>query len=146
MLARADLFERLGPLDEQLLGVREHQELCLRVQAARGSIYFEPSGVVTFVPPPPLSWSDFPYFMLRWSEAWTLTSLRHFHEKWALDSVPDDLHLAWTRRRYLFLSQFHSLEILTHFIFGRPHPSWLKRRLLSLIERALTPLFVCNTS
>ena len=146
MLARADLFERLGPLDEQLLSVREHQDLCLTVLAAGGSVYFEPTAVVTFVPPPPLSWSDFPYFMLRWSEAWTLTSLRHFHEKWALDSVPDDLHLAWTRRRYLFLSQFHSLEILTRFIFGRPHPSWLKRRLLSLIERALTPLFVCNTS
>lgn len=141
MLARAELFERLGPLDEQLLSVREHQDLCLTVLADGGSVYFEPTAVVTVIPPPPLAWSDFPYFMLRWSEDWAVASLRHFNEKWGLGGEPNGAHLAWTRRRYLFMSQFHSLEILTRFIFGRRHPAWLKRRLLSLIERVLTPLF-----
>jgi GT2 family glycosyltransferase len=87
MLVRTDVFERLGPLDEGLLSVHEHIDLGLAVRRAGGSVYFEPSAVTTYVPPPPCDWSDLPYFMLRWSEAWNVASVRHFNEKWGVSTV-----------------------------------------------------------
>ena len=52
-LVRNEVFERLGPLDEQLLSVHEHIDLGLLVRAAGGSVYIEPRSVITYVPPPP---------------------------------------------------------------------------------------------
>src|SRR5262249_9201836 len=45
---------------------------------------FEPDSVVTYLPPPPFAWSDLPFYLLRWSEAWNRASLAHFARKWAL--------------------------------------------------------------
>ncbi len=86
-LIRNDVFERLGQLDEGLLSVHEHIDLGLLVQRAGGSVYFEPGSVVTYVPPPPYDARDFPYFMMRWSEAWNEATVRHFKEKWGYSSV-----------------------------------------------------------
>lgn len=97
VLARTDVLRHLGGLDPQLLSTPEHVDLCLAVQAAGGTIYLEPSAKVTYVGPGPLSWSDLPYFLLRWSDAWTHSSLAHFGSKWAL--ADDDAflrdHAAW---------------------------------------------------
>jgi GT2 family glycosyltransferase len=82
MLARTDLFARLGPLDEALLNTREHIDLCLRVTAAGGSIYFEPRARVAYVAPPPLAWSDVPFYLVRWSDQWTRATMRHFEKTW----------------------------------------------------------------
>jgi hypothetical protein len=87
MLVRTDVFERLGPMDEQLLSLQEERDLCLTVLRAGGSVYVEPKAVVTFVPPPPCEWWDLPFFMLRWSEAWNLASVRHFNAKWDIAAV-----------------------------------------------------------
>ncbi len=84
VLVRRNLFDRLGPLDEGLMSTREHVDLSLAVQGAGGTIYFEPESVVTYVPPPPFAWSDYGYYLLRWSEAWNLASLKHFRGKWDL--------------------------------------------------------------
>jgi hypothetical protein len=81
-LVRNDVFERLGPLDEKLLSVHEHIDLGLLVKRAGGSVYIEPLAVITYVPPPPCEWRDFPYFMMRWSDAWNRATIRHFKEKW----------------------------------------------------------------
>ena len=91
MLARTDVFERLGPLDEELLSVHEHIDFCLAVRQAGGSVYLEPKAVTTYVPPPPCKWWDLPFFMLRWSEEWNLATARHFNEKWGVSSV---LHIS----------------------------------------------------
>src|SRR5262249_46916059 len=32
-------------------------------------------------------WRDLPYYMLRWSEAWNVASVRHFIEKWGYDAL-----------------------------------------------------------
>lgn len=84
MLARTAIFERTGPLDENLLSTREHLDFCMLVTRAGGTIYAERSVIVTYVPGPPLQWSDLPFFMLRWSDAWDLASLKHFRSKWDL--------------------------------------------------------------
>jgi len=107
MLVRAEVFERLGPLDEQLLCIREHDDLCLAVQEAGGSIYLEPNAVATYVLPPPVTLSDFSYYRLRWSEPWITASLRHFHQKWDLDMDEHHSHYNYLwNRRHLFYWQY----------------------------------------
>jgi hypothetical protein len=85
MLVRMEALERLGPLDERLLSARDHLDLCMAIRDAGGQIYFEPASVITWMAPPPLAWSDLPYFLRRWSEQWNRTSLERFDHKWALN-------------------------------------------------------------
>jgi len=84
MLARTEIFEKTGPLDEKLLSTREHLDFCMLAAQAGGRIYAERDVIVTYVPGPPLHWSDLEFFMLRWSNAWDLASLEHFIAKWNL--------------------------------------------------------------
>ncbi len=87
MLMRTDVFARLGLLDEKLLSHQEHIDLCLEVQKAGGAVYIEPKAVTTYIPPSPSEWSDLPYFMLRWSEAWNSRTVQHFNQKWNVATV-----------------------------------------------------------
>jgi GT2 family glycosyltransferase len=82
MLLRSDLFGRIGALDERLLSLHEHIDVAWAARNAGGSVYVEPEAVATYVPPPPLEWSDLPYFMLRWCDDWAKTSIEHFSQKW----------------------------------------------------------------
>lgn len=104
-LVRRDIFERLGPLDEGMLNTKEHLDFCMAVRAAGEQVYFEPEAVVTYVPGPPLKLSDVHFYMLRWSNAWTLSSLTRIREKWALaeDSYFTTKYrkLGWRRRQTL---------------------------------------------
>jgi GT2 family glycosyltransferase len=102
MLVGSDVFRRLGPLDEGLKSALENPDFCMSVRQAGGEIYFEPAALVTYLPPPPLAWSDLQYFLRRWSYAWNRASLLRFREKWHLPE--DDPNLtqqfkAWTRWR-----------------------------------------------
>jgi GT2 family glycosyltransferase len=83
-LVRTDIFERIGYLDEAMLNTKEHLDFCMNVAASGGKIYFEPDSLVTYVPGPPLEWTDLHFYMLRWSDAWTLGSLERIREKWDL--------------------------------------------------------------
>jgi GT2 family glycosyltransferase len=85
VLARTDVFQELGRLDEQLWSTREHLDLCLDVAEAGGSVWFEPASEVTYSTPPPVAIRDIPYFWLRWSEAWNQRSLEHFTAKHGID-------------------------------------------------------------
>lgn len=102
MLVRTELFDQIGLLDEGLLNTKEHVDLCITVVQNGGTVYFEPSSLVTYVPGPPLKWSDIPFYMLRWSDAWELASLKHLREKWNL--TEDDYFknkykkLGWRRK------------------------------------------------
>jgi GT2 family glycosyltransferase len=87
MLVRTDVLQNLGPLDENLLSLHEHIDVCLAVRNAGGSVYMEPRAVTSYVPTPPYEWSDVPYFMLRWSEVWNLATVRHFNKKWHVSAL-----------------------------------------------------------
>ena len=87
MLVRTAIFDQVGLMDEKLPCLHEERDFCLSTSAAGGSIYIEPKSVVTYVPPPPCEWWDLPYFMLRWSDAWINSSVRHFNQKWGVASV-----------------------------------------------------------
>lgn len=88
MLARTDLFRDIGLLDEQLLNVHEHTDLCLLARHHGYEVYFEPASMVSYLPPDSFTWHELRYFMLRWSEIWTQTSIGAFTKKWNLP--PDD--------------------------------------------------------
>jgi len=88
LLARADVFDRVGPLDEALLSVNEHIDFCLDVRRAGGTVYLQPAAVTSYVPPPvDCDWQDCPYFMLRWSECWNRASMSHFNRKHGVAGV-----------------------------------------------------------
>jgi GT2 family glycosyltransferase len=91
MLVRRDVFERVGVLDEQLLSFLDHVDFCLSIAAAGGTIFIEPAAVVTHLAPPPYSWYDLPYFLLRWSDAWMEKSLRRFAGKHGLSFADGEL-------------------------------------------------------
>jgi GT2 family glycosyltransferase len=86
MLVRRSALERIGALDERLLSFFDHIDICLATHEAGGTVYFEPEGVVTHLAPPPFEWVDVPYFLLRWSDAWLRSSLRHFGGKHRLSA------------------------------------------------------------
>jgi GT2 family glycosyltransferase len=84
MLARKEICDRVGGFDEQMLNTKEHLDFCMMVTEVGGTIYFEPTSIATYVPGPPLEWTDMHFFMLRWSDAWTLASLNRLQQKWNL--------------------------------------------------------------
>jgi len=96
LFARNDLFEKIGPLDENLLATSEHLDFSLRVSECGGTIYFEPKSRITYVLPPPLALGDIPFFSLRWSNEWTQFSEDHFFRKW--DVVPFHYVLEFSAR------------------------------------------------
>jgi GT2 family glycosyltransferase len=104
MLVRRDVLQELGSLDEGLLSTREHVDLCLTVREAGGTVWFEPNAVVTHAPDstwpvvgPSFAWTDLPFYLLRWSDAWGQASLRHFEKKWNLDASSEQLTTNWLR-------------------------------------------------
>jgi GT2 family glycosyltransferase len=113
LLARMDVFDRLGPLDEGLRNTREHLDLCLKVEAAGGQVWFEPSSEVaalilpagddTYSAPPAVASRDVPYFWLRWSDAWTEDSLDHFCATHGIDPTYKKRSSIMRDRRQLVL-------------------------------------------
>lgn len=102
VLVRRSIFDRLGPLDEAMMNTKEHLDFCMGVRQAGEEVYFEPSSVVTYVPGPPLRWTDVHFYMLRWSNAWTLSSLQRLQAKWQLAEdgyfTTKYKRLGWRRR------------------------------------------------
>ncbi|MCV3214484.1 glycosyltransferase [Plectonema radiosum NIES-515] len=84
MIVRTEIFQQIGVLDEKLMNTKEHVDLCMLVSEAGGEIYLEPESLITYVPGLPLKWSDLHFYMLRWSDAWELSSLKHLRDKWNL--------------------------------------------------------------
>jgi GT2 family glycosyltransferase len=84
VLVRTEIFDRIGQLDEAMLNTKEHLDFCMTVRQSGSTVYFEPDSIVTYVPGPPLELSDLHYYMLRWSDAWTLGSLNRLRDKWDL--------------------------------------------------------------
>lgn len=102
LMARTDIFAKIGLLDEGMLATREHIDFCLSVAEGGGKIYCERNAIVTTDTVgiaqnkvglielfganrlPDFKWYDLPYFMVRWSNAWDRASLDHLRQKWNL--------------------------------------------------------------
>lgn len=99
VLVRRSVFERFGPLDEAYLATSEHLDFCLTVNQRPGSIYFEPRSVITYLAPPPIAFSDLPYYTLRWSDEWALASEQHFYRKWSAEYTDRVVRFSLEHRR-----------------------------------------------
>lgn len=133
VLVKTEIFQAIGSLDEDFWNTKEHLDFCMTVAQAGFSIYLEPSAIVTYVPGPPQAWSDITFYMLRWSDAWTLKSLQHLRVKWNLaeDGYFQTKYkkLGW-RRRVTLINPF-----CRRFLLGLNNPFFEAG--ISRIERVL---------
>ena len=92
LLARRDVFEKIGPLDERVSSFGDHDDLVHQVLNAGGPVIFEPASIVAYHDPGTnihvLEQGDLPMYFLRWSDAWNFGSIERAAEKWNLD--PED--------------------------------------------------------
>ena len=137
MLVRTKIFQQIGMLDEKFCCTKEYLDFCMSVTRAGGTIYVEPDSVVTFrthPPAPTMNWSDLPYFMLRWSDAWELSNLRHFQQKWNLKENK------YFQRRYKKLGKRRREALIDPLMekaafLGEVNQKWLKKRLIKLEKK-----------
>lgn len=137
MLVRTAIFNRIGPLDEGFSCTKEYLDFCMMVTRAGGLIYLEPDSVVTFLTHPPapvVQWSDLPYFMLRWSDAWERSNLHHYQQKWGLKES------SYFQKRYQKLGQRRRKVLIRpiarKFAFlGKPATQWIELQLFHLEKR-----------
>lgn len=89
VLVRRSVFDRVGRLDEGMLATKEHIDFCMGVIQSGGTVWFEPASVVTYFFPTrqrAIVFSDWPFFLVRWSPDWQHRSMEHFRKKWGLAS------------------------------------------------------------
>lgn len=139
MLVRTQILKQVGGFDPKMLNTKEHLDFCMTVMEMGETIYFEPSAVVTYVPGPPLVFSDIHFYMLRWSDDWTAWSLKHLQSKWNL--AEDGAYfknrysrLNWRRRSTLLKPLAQKLT------FGLG--SRVAGKLLSILEQPLNRYLV----
>jgi len=135
LMARTEIFDKIGPFDEGMLAVRENLDFCLMVSQVGGTVYFEPASIITYLDGGPLKWSDMPFYVIRWSDEWTLASLHHFRDKW---NLTED---AYFTRQYKNLAWRRKVYLIQNTLLRRV-PSWRIRLLLEKlvfpVEEALT--------
>ena len=106
LMVRTEVLERLGGLDEELLSMREHNDLCLTVREQGGEVWCEPRAAVHYSRPRLPTLADAEYGVVRWSDTWNRRSLDRFNEKWSIadDDPATDHGVAWGRnhRRYTY--------------------------------------------
>jgi GT2 family glycosyltransferase len=133
VLVRTEIFQQIGMLDEAMLNTKEHLDFCMTVIQAGGTVYFEPDCIVTYVPGPPLQWTDIPFYMLRWSDGWTLDSLQHIRAKWDLaeDGYFNNKYkkLGWRRRGTIIK------PLVRHLSFGFENKPL--KKVLSFLDKRL---------
>lgn len=132
VLARKDLFTEIGSLDQNLLSMTEESDFSLEVSRAGKTIYFEPSSVMTYVAPPPLAWSDLPFFYVRWSNIWRQKSIMHFKDKWNLDESAPILKHASD-----FVINHRRLAYLDSNTFQKDFPQKLKYTFKKLVFKGI---------
>ena len=132
-IIRREVFEKVGLLDEELLTTREHLDYCLRVLDVGGTVWFEPASVITYHTPPPFALSDLPYFLLRWSDEWTASTLQHFAEKYGIKAdYVERVAKTRARRQHLLLAAVRPDR--------RPRLGRVAARVLAAVEPAVNAL------
>lgn len=111
VLVRRNIFDRIGVLDEAFLNTKEHLDFCMTVREAGEKVYFEPNCIVTYLPGPPLEKVDLHYYMLRWSNAWQMASLKRMLEKW---NLTEDAYFTTKYKRLCWRRYGTIVEPLAH--------------------------------
>ncbi|WP_193193414.1 glycosyltransferase family 2 protein [Nostoc sp. MG11] len=133
MLVRAEIFQRIGLLDEGLLSTREHIDFCMTVAEAGGTFYCEPASVVTYVPGLKFELPELAFFMLRWSDAWEIASLEYFSQKWDL-TIKDKYFKKRYKRMGHRRHQGFLKPLLSRLTFEQ-NPLWLEKMAIALEKK-----------
>lgn len=115
MFVRSDVFEQVGFFDEAMLNTREHIDFCMTVAQAGGTVYLEPTSVVTYVQKTELELADIPYYLLRWSDAWALASMERLRDKWGLiesKSPGTRSSVEWRRKKTVIKPILNKLTLI----------------------------------
>ena len=88
-----------GQFDERLLTTREHVDLCLSAAKVGFDVYLEPTACVSYGNEEPLTILDLRYFLFRWSEAATRSTIGAFEEKWQVKLDPGRQEIIRRRRQ-----------------------------------------------
>jgi len=128
-MVRTKIFEKIGPFDEKIFSTKENLDFCMSIAKAGGTIYFEPNSVITYKATYPMDWSDIPFYMLRWNDAWILASLHHLRDKW---NLTEDLYF---QKRYRNKEWRRKMFVIRPFF--RHFPTW---KLRNLLEKCVLPI------
>jgi GT2 family glycosyltransferase len=123
MLVRASLFDELGPLDEGLLSMHEHLDLCMLARDAGHAVWVEPASVVVIERTVPLARTDRAFYILRWSDRWNRASIARFAEKWQLsdgDTIAAMRRTGGDYRSVAYRLNPRFLDRVSHKLGGRP--------------------------
>lgn len=85
VVVRRELLERMNGLDEGLLSWFDHTDFALHHQRLGASAWLVPEVTCRYLAPPPVSVTDVPSFLLRWSGDWYERSLDRLCSAWDLD-------------------------------------------------------------
>jgi hypothetical protein len=92
MLVRRAVLEQVGPLDEGLISLCEHNDICLKVMGLGRGVWLEPAARVTYVPTV-RTVADYLCFCYRWRDAAATATLDHFWRSWDLLPSPTQREL-----------------------------------------------------
>lgn len=89
LLLRRDIFDTIGRLDEEVLGIGDLHDFVTQVNEAGGTTILEPASKVILWDASTngdlLTSQDLPWYLLRWSDEWNKTSVDKIAENWNLD-------------------------------------------------------------
>jgi GT2 family glycosyltransferase len=140
VLLRRSAFDRLGPLDEQLLSALEQEDLALLIRAAGGTIYLEPEAQVTYALGDRIDRADAAYLRLRWSDDWNRRSVGHFRRKWKLKRGWGEDTVEWcNEHRRKLLSARRTPPVLVRQALQRLQRRLMNSRAVTLLRSAVRP-------
>ena len=84
VVVRREVIDRIGGLDEGLLGWFEHTDLGLHHRRLGMSAWLVPDVTCLYLSPQRVAWRDLPTFALRWGRDWFDRSLTHLCDTWGL--------------------------------------------------------------
>lgn len=109
LLMRRTLLDAMGPFDERVRSIADHEDVVLGAARLGFECWFEPSSVVLFMNKIPLDDDEIGFWQLRWSEAFNNDGLDRFAEKWEIDP-----HSGWTEE-----ARWWSAAERTRWMHGR---------------------------
>ena len=89
MLFRREVFDIIGPFDENVLADTAYVDVSLALFNANIPIVYEPNVQVNFYPPPPIYSDELPFYNFTWDPRKTAGSNTYLTKKWNILNMHD---------------------------------------------------------
>jgi GT2 family glycosyltransferase len=136
MLCNTSRLQQLGGLDEGFLSSMDHVDICLQVRNAGGETYHEPASIVTYVPAKHFLWpSDLRFYLWRWSDKASISSILRFQQKYGLQDDDEGFLGRYSWVTYHRRRPVRWLTGIVRIIFGMKAHA----RFARVLDKVLTP-------